>query len=38
MSDNKHLAGPLNTGRAGSNSAAEHIRVLERALASLPAP
>lgn len=30
------LAGLLRTGRAGSNTAADHIRVLEQALASLP--
>jgi hypothetical protein len=31
------LAGLLRTGRAGSNTAADHITVLEQALASLPA-
>jgi hypothetical protein len=30
------LAGLLRTGRAGSNTAADHIAVLEQALASLP--
>ena len=30
------LAGLLRTGRAGSNTAADHIRVLEQALSSLP--
>lgn len=30
------LAGLLRTGRAGSNTAADHITVLEQALASLP--
>ncbi len=30
------LAGVLRTGRAGSNTAADHITVLHRALASLP--
>lgn len=32
------LAGLLRTGRAGSNTAADHITVLDQALASLPAP
>ena len=31
------LAGLLRTGRAGSNTAADHLRVLQQALASLPA-
>jgi len=31
------LAGLLRTGRAGSNTAADHITVLDQALASLPA-
>jgi hypothetical protein len=30
------LAGLLRTGRAGSNTAADHVRILEQALASLP--
>ena len=32
------LAGLLRSGRAGSNTAADHITVLDHALASLPAP
>lgn len=32
------LAGLLRTGNAGSNTASDHIIVLEQALASLPAP
>lgn len=32
----KALAGLLRTGRAGSNTAADHITVLDEALASLP--
>jgi hypothetical protein len=33
---NEALAGILRTGRAGSNTAADHIRVLDLALAQLP--
>jgi hypothetical protein len=33
----EHLAGLLRPGNAGSNTAADHIRVLEEALAQLPA-
>ena len=32
------MAGLLRTGNAGINTAADHITVLEQALASLPAP
>jgi len=33
----EHLAGLLRPGNAGSNTAADHVTVLERALAQLPA-
>jgi hypothetical protein len=38
ISGGEALAGLLRKGNAGSNTAADHITVLEQALASLPAP